>query len=63
MDDDHMTVDEACEALGVSRWTIYRLRRSGRLASTKEPGGRPGAVRIPVAAVQQLLGVTAEEKR
>lgn len=33
------TVAEAAESIGVSRWTMYRLIKSGRLPSSKI-GGR-----------------------
>ena len=30
-----LSVDEACEQLGISKWTLYRLMRENKLESVK----------------------------
>ena len=47
---DQLAVEEAARELGVSRSTIWRLLRAGRLASTRI-GGRRRIPREAVAAV------------
>lgn len=45
------TVDEACEALRISRSVIYELIRSGRLRTVKQGSRRL----VPVAAVAEYV--------
>lgn len=47
------SVDEACEALGLSRPSVYDLIRSGQLRSKKLGGRRV----IPVTELERLLAV------
>lgn len=54
------TVNEACSALRVSRWTLYNLIRSGQLATIKLGKRRL----IPETAVQALIErLQADEAR
>jgi excisionase family DNA binding protein len=46
-----LTVDEAAEALGLSRWKLYALLRSGRLRSVKLDGSR----RIAASALAEFV--------
>ncbi len=49
-----LTIREACKRLAVSRSTLWRLVRAGKLPAVRV-GNR--AVRIPDAAVEDLLSV------
>ncbi|QDP94803.1 helix-turn-helix domain-containing protein [Microlunatus elymi] len=51
------SVDEACEALRLSRSAIYELIRSGRLRSIKEGRRRL----VPVAALQEYVAAFDED--
>lgn len=46
-----LTVDEAADALGLSRWKLYVLLRSGRLRSVKVDGSR----RIATTALMEFV--------
>lgn len=46
-----LSISQAARTLGVSRMTVYRLKKNGRLPTVTLPGGTP---RIPLAAVQAL---------
>lgn len=46
-----LSISQAARMLGVSRMTIYRLKKCGRLAIVTLPGGTP---RITMASVQAL---------
>jgi excisionase family DNA binding protein len=47
-----LSVEEAAQALGLSRATIYRLIRDNRLATLKVRSRRI----IPIAAIDAILG-------
>lgn len=51
---EFLTVDEACQLINASRWTIYRLIDKGELQAGKV--GRN--TRIPRAAINQLFKLT-----
>jgi excisionase family DNA binding protein len=53
-----LTVDEAAERLRVSRGTLYRYVRSGRLEAVRV--GELGPWRIPSAALERLLTTTTK---
>lgn len=46
-----LTIQEACTALRVSKWTIYQLIRSRQLATIKIGSRRV----VPLAAIQALI--------
>src|SRR5689334_13281350 len=46
-----LTVEEACKALRVSKWSVYQLIRSGKLATIKIGSRRV----VPVAALHELV--------
>ncbi len=48
-----MTQTDAAEALGVSRMTIFRMTRDGRLPAVEIRAGR---LRIPSKAITALVG-------
>ena len=48
-----LTVDEAGERLSVSRWTVYRLHRDGKLKFVKVRGG----TRIKASEIERYLRV------
>jgi excisionase family DNA binding protein len=56
MDKLLLTVDEAAEALGLSRWKLYALLRSGRLRSVKLDGSR----RIAASALAEFVETLEE---
>jgi len=45
-----MTIREACETLGISRWTLYRRRDSGRIFFVY-PNRRPMVRRRDIEAM------------
>ena len=49
--DGAVTLDRACEFLGIKRTSIYRLMNTGQLAWAKVAGRRV----VPVAALRRLL--------
>jgi excisionase family DNA binding protein len=49
-----LSVDEAAERLSVSRWTIYRLRRDGKLKLTKIRG----STRVSEREIERYLRVS-----
>jgi excisionase family DNA binding protein len=53
-----LTIQEACAALRVSKWTIYQLIRSRQLATIKIGSRRV----VPLAAIQALLKRLQEEE-
>lgn len=53
-----LSISEAARQLSVSRMTIYRLKKAGRLATVQLPGGTN---RISLASVQAFAaGATSE---
>lgn len=50
-------VEEAAEALRLSRWTLYELIRSGRLRSVKQGHRRL----VPVAALDEYVALLESE--
>jgi excisionase family DNA binding protein len=53
-----LTVGEAAARLRVSRGTVYRYVRSGRLEAVRL--GRVGPWRVPSAALERLLTTTTK---
>jgi len=51
---EFLTVDEACQLINASRWTIYRLIDKGELKAGKL--GR--STRIPRTAINELFKLT-----
>jgi excisionase family DNA binding protein len=53
-----LSIQQAAQVLGVSRTTVWRLLRAGRLPVIEL---RPGSRRVPSAAITELVrkGVTA----
>lgn len=54
------TVNEACEMLRVSRWTLMRYVRMG-LLRTLQRAGRKSHILIPEDAIREYLGMDAAE--
>jgi excisionase family DNA binding protein len=54
-----MTVDEACRALRVSRWSINQLIRTRKLATIKVGRRRL----VPVTAIQKFVQAQSDEDR
>ncbi|GII84557.1 hypothetical protein Ssi03_25470 [Sphaerisporangium siamense] len=52
-EDEYYTINEVCTKLKLSRLTITRAIRDGRLKAIKSHPAKPGRVRIPVAAYEQ----------
>ena len=50
-------VEEAAEALRLSRWTLYELIRSGRLRTVKQGHRRL----VPVAALHEYVALLESE--
>lgn len=57
-----MNIKEAAEALGVSRPTIYRLIRDGKLTRSRHPLYEKGPWRIPRAEVEVLARQVREAR-
>ena len=51
-----LTVAETCETLRVSRWSVYQLIRSGKLATIQVGRRRL----VPLAAVHALIRAESE---
>jgi excisionase family DNA binding protein len=51
------SVEEAAEALSLSRWTLYELIRSGRLRSVKQGQRRL----VPVTALHEYVQLLESE--
>lgn len=51
---EFLTIDEACQLINASRWTIYRLIDKGQLKAGKV--GRN--TRIPRTAINELFNLT-----
>ena len=65
MDPKFLTVDEVAETLRVSRWSVGRYIKAKELEAIKAPGGRNGAVRIPLRSLTDFIRrntVTASEE-
>lgn len=54
--DTLLTVEQAAQRLGVSYWTVYRLARSGQLASIRLGRRRLFAERDLEELVQRIRG-------
>lgn len=52
-----LTVEQVCERLAVSRWTVYRLIKERELVSVKVRNGR----RVPVESVRAYVDALIEE--
>jgi excisionase family DNA binding protein len=52
-----LTVDEACELLKVSRWTVYKLIKERRVVSVKVRSGR----RIVEASMREYVAALIED--
>lgn len=52
---DTLTIAEACEKLGRSRWTVKRLIRSKQLTARKIGQARNGRVLVDAASVEAYL--------
>jgi excisionase family DNA binding protein len=52
-----LTVDEACRALRVSKWSLYQLIRSGKLETVKIGSRRV----VPVTALHVLVAKLRDE--
>ena len=52
-----LTVTEACAQLRISKWTLYRLMQSGKLASVKIGSRRL----IPMRAITKFIEQLEEE--
>ena len=59
---EHMSVAQAAQTLGVSRWTVVRLVKSGRLPALKLGPGTAAYV-LDRADVERHAGELAAEKR
>jgi excisionase family DNA binding protein len=53
-----LTVAEACTALRISRWTLYRLIHTNQLRTVKIGTAR----RVPAAAIEQFVAGLAPEE-
>lgn len=65
MEQQYLTVREAADYLGISRWTVRRYVDAGELEAIKGEGER-GAYRIAKSSVRAYIQrhtVTAEETR
>ncbi len=51
-------VDEVAEILSLSRRTIYRMVRDGRIEGIKFGSGRANSVRIPRQAIERIIGIS-----
>lgn len=54
-----LKVQDVCEILNVSRWTVYRWIRQHKLRAIKLPGG---TYRIPESEIDRLLKGGENEK-
>jgi excisionase family DNA binding protein len=52
-----LTIEEACKALRVSKWSVYQLIRSGKLKTIKIGSRRV----VPVAALHELVAKLRDE--
>lgn len=48
------TVKEFCELVSISRTTLYRMIKSGRIDALKTTEGKNGRVIIPAAEIKKL---------
>ena len=55
-------VDEVAEILSVSRRTIYRMIRDGRLEGVKFGFNRVNPVRVTKQAIKKLIGLSRVQK-
>lgn len=52
-----ISIKEACDRLGLSRWTVRKLIDMGELEGVKQPGARNGRVTISEASLERYISV------
>lgn len=63
MEENLITIKEACSRLSVSRWALYRLIDAGQLTRVKLGPSDQSAVRVRVSEVERIIaeGVSKPE--